>query len=120
MISLSKIGFACGGLFLLALCSQVIASTKAQLQALVPQLQSLAAQNSIVEAVDAANQAHAQLSSNDIRSLGKEWHAGLSGKASPILTQVNGSDLSNALKNILKYFALTVLFLALPACLESF
>ncbi len=100
MISISKIGMAFSGLLLLSICSQVIASTKAQLQALIPQVQTIAAQSDIVSSVDAANQAHANLTASDIRNLGHEWHEGLAGKSSAVLTTVNNSELSTTLKSI--------------------
>lgn len=100
MVSISKIGMAFSGLLLFAICSQVFASAKTQLQALVPQVQSIAAQSNVINSVDTANQSHANLSATDVRNLGREWHQGLIGKNSPILTTVNNSDLSAALKNI--------------------
>lgn len=100
MISISKNWQALACLCCLVFFSQVFASTKAQLQVLVPQVKTIAADSNIVSAVDAANQAHASLTATDIRNLGKEWHQGLQGKSSDILNQVNGSSLSSDLKTI--------------------
>ncbi len=101
MLSLRKRIAVAVGIVGLSLTLPIFAaSTKAQLQTLVPQVQQIAAQSDIVAAVSAANQANANLSKADIRNLGKEWHQGLEGKNSPVLTQVNNSPLSSELKNI--------------------
>ncbi len=100
MISLSKVWLATGGLVFLSFFAQVYASTKAQLQTLLPQVKTVAADSNIINAVDAANQAHANLRKTEVRTLGKQWHEGLQGKSSDILNQVNSSGLSTELKTI--------------------
>lgn len=100
MISITKAWLVMGTLCLLIFCTQILASTKAQLQGLLPQVKSIAAQSDIISAVDAANQAHANLSAAQIRTLGREWHAGLHGQSSQVLSEVNASSLSATLKNI--------------------
>ena len=100
MISTHNVRTICISLFLMVFCFQVFASSKAELQALVPEVHAIASKSDIVASVAAANQSHATLSAKDIRVLGREWHQGLVGKNSQILTQVNSSDLSAKLKSI--------------------
>ena len=100
MISIHKAWTVCLSLFFMVLCSQVFASAKAELQSLVPEVHAIASESDIMSSVAAANQSHATLSAKDIRVLGREWHQGMVGKKSQILTQVNSSDLSAKLKNI--------------------
>lgn len=100
MISLTKVWLATGGLVFLTFFAQVYASAKAQLHTLLPQVKTVTTDSSIINAVDAANQAHANLTKAQVRTLGKQWHDGLEGKTSDILSQVNSSSLSAELKNI--------------------
>ncbi|MCX7122528.1 MAG: hypothetical protein NTV32_02445 [Gammaproteobacteria bacterium] len=89
------------GLALLALWStQAMAAPKAALQALLPQVQALSQEQSVVAAVNAANSTHATLSKTEIRTLGRQWHEGLQGKPSAVLTTVNGSALTQELQSM--------------------
>lgn len=91
---------AVGIVVALALTVSAAASTKAELQVLVPGVKAIAGQSDIIAAVEAANQANEKLTATDIRTLEQEWKEGLAGKPSNILTQVNGSPLSSELKTL--------------------
>lgn len=80
----------------------ISASAKSELQALVPQVQAWSQQSNVISAVTAGNAAHANLTKADIKKAGAEWHQGLQGKPSPILSTVNQSTLSSDLKTIQK------------------
>ena len=89
------------GSVLLVLCAtQAGAASKASLQALLPQVQALSQEQSVVAAVSSANSNNATLTKADIRKLGVEWHDGLQGKPSPILTTVNGNALTQELQSM--------------------
>ncbi len=91
------------GVSLLAIWStQAIAAAapKAALQALLPQVQALSQAQSVVAAVSSANSSHATLTKMEIRTLGRQWHEGLQGKPSPVLTTVNGNALTQELQSM--------------------
>ncbi len=100
MIALTTRKCLLSGAFL-ALCgAQAMAAPKAVLQALLPQVQALSQTQSVVSAVSSADSTQATLTKDDTRKLGREWHEGLQGKPSPILTTVNGSALTQELKSM--------------------
>ena len=83
------------------ICSaSLMAAPKAVLQSMLPQVQALSQEQSVVKAVSSANSTNASLSKDDIRKLGREWHDGLQGKPSPVLTAVNGSPLTQELQSM--------------------
>lgn len=102
MSVLKKVGLAVGGLMLVAVASQAMAKGKenSSMAAMVPQVQAWSNGPDVVSAVTAANTANASLTKVQIRDLGRQWHEGLTGKDSAILSQINGSSLSQKLKSI--------------------
>ena len=100
MISITRTWAIAAAIFSFTFSASMFANTKAELQNLVPQIKSIANDPAVIRAADAANQAHAKLSKTDIRNLSREWHAGIAGKSSDVLTEVNNSNLSTHLKDI--------------------
>lgn len=102
MSILRKVGLAIGGLMLIAVASHAMAKGKTDetMKALIPGIQAWSNGSNVVSAVSAANTANAGLTKVQVRDLGRQWHEGLSGKDSAILSQVNGSVLSQNLKTI--------------------
>ncbi len=102
MSTLRKAGLAIGGLMLVAVASHAMAKgkTNASMQALIPGVQAWSNGTDVMSAVSAANTANAGLTKVQVRDLGRQWHDGLSGKDSAILSQVNSSALSQNLKTI--------------------
>ena len=100
MITMSVKRYLLGGVFLAWCGTQAMAAPKTELASILPQVQTLSQQQSIVAAVSSANSTHATLTKADIRKLGREWHEGLQGKPSPVLTTVNGSPLTQELQSM--------------------
>ncbi len=102
MSTLRKAGLAIGGFMLIAVASHAIAKGKTDetMKALVPGVQAWSNGSNVVSAVSAANTANAGLTKVQVRDLGRQWHDGLSGKESAILSQINGNALSQDLKTI--------------------
>ncbi len=80
--------------------AQAVAAPKAALQGILPQVQALSQEQSVVSATSAANATNGSLTKADIRKLGVEWHDGLAGKPSTILSSVNGGALTQELRSM--------------------
>ncbi len=94
------------GLCLTLISTGAMAATKTsshtELQNILPQIQALSQDQNVVSAVLSANSAHASLDAADLRKLGRDWHDGLQGKPSTVLSEVNNSALSQQLKSTLQ------------------
>ena len=80
--------------------SQSFAVTKVELQTVLPQIKTLASNPVLISAANAGNKTHETLDKTAILAQARQWSAGLKGKPSAILTEVNNSNLSSNLKSI--------------------